>query len=122
MPLLPLPGAADADLAPAPARGDRAHTMGMAGTRLRLLLFLNAHALDVLTFLWAASLWSIAGESNAVMRELWAIGGAGAIILARGTAVGLWAWRMPRHRRSFTFGIWIGLVGALSNATAIALH
>ena len=89
---------------------------------MRRLLFLNAHALDVLTFLWAVSAFGLSGESNPLMRDLYQAGGLGGIIAVRSVAIAAYARWIPRWRTAFTFGIWLGLIGAASNLAALALR
>ena len=89
---------------------------------MRRLLFLNAQWLDVLTFLWAVSAFGMAGEGNPVMRDLYQAGGIGGVIAVRFLAVTAYARWVPRWRTAFTFGIWLGLVGASTNLAALALR
>jgi len=89
---------------------------------MRRLLFLNAQALDVLTFLWAVSAFGFSGESNPLMRDLYQAGGMGGVIAVRSLAVTAYASWVPRWRTAFTFGIWLGLVGATTNLAAFALR
>jgi hypothetical protein len=92
---------------------------------MRRLLLFDAQGLDLLTFLLAASQVAVSGESNVVMRGVAGSVGIGGLILAKGLAVALFGWFgtrwEARYQRNFflTFGIWIGLVGALANVTAI---
>jgi hypothetical protein len=89
---------------------------------VRRLLLLNAHGLDALTFLWALSLYGGAQlESNPVMRLVYATAGTGGIVVAKAAGVGIFAWAGQRWRGLLTFGIVIGLVGALANLVAIGI-
>jgi hypothetical protein len=86
------------------------------------LLLLNAMALDTLTFLWALSLYGGAQlESNPFMRLVYATAGTGGIVVAKVAGVGIFAWAGQRWRSLLTFGIVLGLVGALANLVAIGI-
>jgi hypothetical protein len=89
---------------------------------VKRLLFLNAHGLDLLTFAWAVSIYGVSGEANPLMRGLYALGGMAGILVIRVVAVGLFAWHAPKWPTLLTFGTWLGMVGALSNAVAVGLR
>jgi hypothetical protein len=93
---------------------------------MRRLLLLDAQGLDLLTFLWAVSVFGLA-ESNSSMKALYVTTGVLGIVVAKGIAAGLFGWFGHRweHRygkRTFlTFGIWLGLVGAATNVAAVGI-
>jgi hypothetical protein len=90
---------------------------------VRRLLLLNAHALDLLTLLWAVSLYgSVQLEVNPLMRLAYATAGTGGIVVAKSAGVGFFVWAVGQRRRSLlTFGIVLGLIGALANLVAIGI-
>jgi hypothetical protein len=89
---------------------------------MRRLIFLNAQALDLLTLLWAANLYGgLQGESNPAMRLVYATAGTGGIVVAKVAGVSIFAWAGQRWRSLLTFGIFVGLVGALANLVAVGL-
>jgi len=90
---------------------------------MRRLLLFNAHGLDLLTLLWALSLYgSIQLEANPLMRLAYEIAGVGGIVVAKSVAVTFFAWAVGQHRRSLlTFGIVLGLVGAVVNVAAVGI-
>lgn len=90
---------------------------------MRRLLLLNAHAVDALTFLWAMSLYGGASlESNPFMRLVYATAGAGGIVVAKAAGVSIFAWAGQRRQALLTFGIFVGLIGALANVVAVGLY
>jgi hypothetical protein len=89
---------------------------------VRLLLLLNAHGLDALTFLWALNLYGGAQlESNPFMRLVYATAGTSGIVVTKAAGVGIFAWAGQRWRGLLTFGIFVGLLGAIANLVAIGL-
>jgi hypothetical protein len=89
---------------------------------MRRLLLWNAQLLDLLTLLWAANLYGgLLGESNPAMRLVYATAGTGGIVVAKVAGVGIFAWAGQRWRNLLTFGIVLGLVGALANLVAIGI-
>jgi hypothetical protein len=94
---------------------------------MRRLLLFDAQGLDLLTFLLAANLVAVSGESNVVMRGVAGSVGIGGLIVAKGLAAVLFGWFGTRwearyQRHSFlTFGIWVGLVGSLGNVVSIGV-
>ena len=88
---------------------------------MRRLLLLNAHGLDLLTLLWALSLGGIGGEANPVIRSLFVTSGPLGIVAIKSAGVGVFAWKAASRRTLLTFGIWLGIVGALANVVSIGL-
>ncbi len=87
----------------------------------RLLLW-NAQLLDLLTLLWAVSLYGGAElEANPLMRLVYATAGTSGVVVAKVSAVGIFAWAGQRWRTLLTFGIVLGLIGALVNLVAIGI-
>jgi hypothetical protein len=89
---------------------------------MRRLLLLNAHGLDLLTTLWAIAAMGIGGEANPAVRAVYVLGGPPAVALVKVAGVGVFARFGQRHRTLFTFGIWIGLTGALLNALSLGIY
>jgi hypothetical protein len=89
---------------------------------MRRLLLLNAHGLDLLTLLWAVSLYGgVQLESNPWMRLVYGIAGSGGIVVTKAAGVSIFAWAGQRRQALLTFGIFVGLVGAAANVVAIGL-
>ena len=85
----------------------------------RFLLVLVAHGLDLLTFMWVVSVYSIDGEWNTLARTAVAAGGIGLLILLK--SAGSLALGLISHMRPWALipAAGAGLLGASVNLLAL---
>jgi hypothetical protein len=87
----------------------------------RPLLVANAHAADLLTFLMAVSLFGIAGESNGVMRTVYASGGLLGVIALKASGTAALAFISQLRGWALVPAAGAGLLGASVNLLAIGV-